>query len=253
MVLADVQTVITGSPRSGTKFIKKVLGLSGVPCSREVAFNVTPQSGFEPARVEASWMAAGMMDRLPTGSMVIHQYCHPLSVLRSLQAFDLLTHTGPRKVFRDFVYEHVDLQGLEGGNLLAAFWVRWNQLVRSEVERFGHEYRRHKVEDLQGAKLVEFCRSLGATESADKIVELGRKYKGTNKRPGHFSVPPFDLSSVTDSSIMSELQAEADLLGYDLSVDPEPVAGPAGDLVSLLVQKGVLSAEEAVELGRRKL
>jgi hypothetical protein len=232
--------VVTGCPRSGTLFTAEALSRLGHRCGHEQVFNpfVTDRFSFGSAQGDVSWLAAPFLDRLPEGSVVLHQLRNPLAVITSLlgQRF-LQTKPHPLMLLRyRLQYHRVRLARPITNPLFirfadrhcpgifsfddeptrcAFFWVAWTERVTRAASIPHVAYERFRIEDLDGPALLDICHRLGGGQSLGE-VERVRSELGTETHRAR-RVDPVALDQITDRSVRSRLVEMAAELGYDLT------------------------------------
>ncbi|KKN88863.1 hypothetical protein LCGC14_0244700 [marine sediment metagenome] len=176
--MGNIRYVVAGLPRSGTKYIAKVLTSMSLDCGHERHF------GYEKATVErtedgiwgdASWMSVPYLKGLPPGTVVFHQLRNPINVLNSnlppdgdsyfrtwdenagLESDPLYNKSIPWKRFiwdttQDWVWPEGAAEEHEGpGEIqrLIHWWMNWNLWIESAVlRRADLQYIRYRLEDL---------------------------------------------------------------------------------------------------------
>jgi hypothetical protein len=176
--MGNLRYVVAGLPRSGTKYISKVLTGLGLDCGHERHF------GYERAIVErdkegiwgdASWMSVPYLKALPSGTIVFHQMRNPVNVLNSnlppggdsyfrtwdenagLASDPLYSKNIPWKKFiwdttRDWVWPQGGGEVPEGPEeiqRLIHWWMNWNLWIESAVlRRADLQYIRYRLEDI---------------------------------------------------------------------------------------------------------
>jgi hypothetical protein len=137
-----LRAVVTGTPRSGTKYVANLLCRLGVKASHELYFNPWFQSIAElKHEVEVSWMAAPFIAELPADTLVVHLVRNPVAAIDSMVATG---HFGPNK-YAEFLLRH------SGTCDPAAAWSSWNRMI--ERNSSSRPYVRIRLEDW--AKLGE--------------------------------------------------------------------------------------------------
>jgi len=142
----DLELLITGTGRCGTKFVAMVLDELGYPCATEKRFNYggfvyDDAYQFEIPR-EASWMAAPHLDQLPDVTAV-HLVRHPRNVISSMSAIGLFTNVNVIG-YRNYAYKYLpSLEGCENPlDEAAHFYLEWNKMIEGKGCDFFH-----RVED----------------------------------------------------------------------------------------------------------
>lgn len=157
--------VITGCGRSGTTFSAELLTRLGCPCVHEQYFGVKkPPRIVEqlaglglltmrwkmPPYGEAAWQAAALLPLLPRDLVVFHQVRHPLDYIRSRHKKGWIhgrtRHRRLRHLPRLGQKDFGRLPLAEQVDLVARFWVDWNELLEARVGE--RTYFRYRVEDM---------------------------------------------------------------------------------------------------------
>lgn len=157
--------VITGCGRSGTTYSAELFTRLGCPCVHEEYFAVSkpPRIVEQLARLglfsmkwkmppygEAAWQAAGLLPVLPKDLIVFHQVRHPLDYIRSRHKKGWIhgrtRHRRLRHLPKLGQEDFARLPLPDQIDLLARFWVDWNEMVESHVGP--RPYLRYRVEDM---------------------------------------------------------------------------------------------------------
>jgi hypothetical protein len=188
-----LKLIITGCGRSGTKYISGLLTKAGVLCGHEVVFSEqmarTGQFQERPdgMHAEASWLAAGVIDRLDESVKIVHQVRNPVRVIRSMSGVrSFIRHSD----FCTFIYGK--LGGLKKSKVVKRddryldmcmeFWVRWNKLAEDA------SYRTFRVEDVNLELASELCNHVRETKAEDVYLALEQTPTTTNTRDRDESV-----------------------------------------------------------------
>lgn len=189
--------VVTGSGRSGTRYMREVFTHSGLPCAHQTVYHHDCDlPGFEPEWGEhfgdsSAFAAACVLDLSRT--IVIHQTRDPRRVIPSLienrHVLGMETNAGTRFIER-YMPELVEIVDLK--ERAAAQWVGWNHLVERASDRT--YYVRWKLEELSVERLRWLWEQLGQPfdeARARKALHTQPKDTGTRGRTS-----PIDLLSV---------------------------------------------------------
>jgi len=169
--------LVSGCGRSGTGYTSALLTRLGADCGHEVLFEVerlerdVPPDWPEDVWGESSWLAAPFLERLPAGTVVLHQVRHPLAVVRS---FARQNFFGRRHPWRSFAVRHCP-EFEEHPPLAACFlyWLRWNELVQRAETLPGLSYFRYRIEDVDDV-LARVLREIGCAPPVEQVArELG--------------------------------------------------------------------------------
>ena len=161
----SIRLVVTGCPRSGTKYTTEVFKSLGLKAGHEECFTPEKHSITGCANeVEASWLAAPFLASLPANVFVIHQVRNPISVIRSLVDG---RHLSFDSSYSGFVYSY--LTSLPRGSLppkedqkrAEEFWMKWNWFIECGLAQ--RRRARWKVEDVMTANIPPDCNTWGRT------------------------------------------------------------------------------------------
>ena len=142
--------MITGTPRSGTASVSRVLSSLGLNCGHEQYFNpwnVTHEVECLNDDVwgDCSWMAVPFLRDLPTTTKVYHLVRDPVKTINSIIATGQLDWPSD---YQRFIAEHMwrDANYWPSETMSEAqrFWVKWNRLI----EESGRVARRLRVENI---------------------------------------------------------------------------------------------------------
>ena len=146
--------VITGTPRSGTGYVARVLSSLGIICGHEAAFNpwaIEAASVRKPVvrlRGDCSWLAAPFLMELPASTKVFHVVRDPVNTINSILCTGQLDWPSD---YRTFLARHFrkDSNYWPTEVLIEAqqFWVEWNEMI----ELSGRVTKRFQVESLRKA------------------------------------------------------------------------------------------------------
>jgi len=152
--------VVTGTGRSGTGFMSKVLSTAGVPCHHEKVFGYDgPEWGWR--RGDSSWMAAPFLDGFD--GYVLHVLRDPLRVVNSFVGVGFFDDD-PAAVHVPYV-EFAKGWAPEVWELgspverAVAWWVVWNELIAPFADLWV------RLEDVTGVDLVGVARAAGGFHS----------------------------------------------------------------------------------------
>ena len=158
--------VITGTGRSGTGYMSKLLTAVGVECGHEQVY--TPHGvAKKDVPAESSWCA---VPHLQSPSVVIIR--HPLKVVKSwLELGIFLT----RSEWGEFVkrYSPMVYTYKRPEDRALARWLYWNMYATSKADLV------IRLEDMNLENLNRILK-LGGFNAVDKLPELGRINKKTN-------------------------------------------------------------------------
>lgn len=245
--------VITGCARSGTGYTASLFTQLGVETGHETVFSPYTETfaGWGAAPGESSWLAAPFIDRLPPGTVVLHQVRRPVDVIQSLLGVHFFDQTGTqlrrdarslaqvvrargvrgftrrlvsgrwqgrgrrlRSDFVAFIQRHCPavLDSDDEIERCVRYWIAWNRLIEDQASKADVIYERYRLEDLDAALVVRLFEVLGTEVTRDAAVASLRSLPtNTNTRPA----PPV-RGSLTPLS--SELISAARRYGYELEL-----------------------------------
>jgi len=182
----DMELIVTGTGRCGTKFIAMVLTELGYPCIVEKRFNYGGYSDDHKFTIprEASWMAAPVLDQVPADT-VVHLVRHPRLVISSMLQMGLFTDVN---VIGYCNYAHEYLPGLNDCknplDKAAYMYLEWNKMIEGYADIL------HRVEDRPeilldklginkpiGSFLEEYYRGRLLIQHELPIAEIGAEYR----------------------------------------------------------------------------
>lgn len=173
----SLDVLVTGTGRSGTVFMAKVLTAAGVPCGHESMFTPEPAAvvtarwqgtalphlsqrsqdastadwvDVTKLRADASYMAVPYLSQLPTSIPLIHTIRHPLLVISSFVDDLRYFRREPGNPYNaehheDWIYDFTQGLGSWPDPVNAAAWhyLRWNLDIEEQEKR--REYLRVRV------------------------------------------------------------------------------------------------------------
>jgi hypothetical protein len=143
-----INILVTGTGRSGTGYMSRLLMSAGLPCGHEeiISFlvNLVRLLNQDEKIGESSWHAAPLL-HLPffNDTTIIHAVRHPLNVIQSLRGIKFF-------IDKDLHYWYVvyflpKLKNLSSDKAPFYFFIEWTKLIlKYESDQ---RYIRHKVED----------------------------------------------------------------------------------------------------------
>jgi hypothetical protein len=180
--VSQIRYIVAALPRSGTKYIAKVLTELGQECGHEKSFScsmggtgVVDVPSAPDVWGDASWLSVPLIHQLPPGTVVFHQVRDPLKVLNSnlppggdsyfrtwdenagLKEDPLYNKPIP---YKRFIWEHTrdwvwpggvaeEAESSEEIERLIHFWVNWNLWIEfATLKRSDLVYVRYKLEDM---------------------------------------------------------------------------------------------------------
>jgi hypothetical protein len=217
----DLRYVVTGLPRSGTKYISKVLSELGLNCGHEEHFGtvqatlVRPDEAWDGIWGDASWMAVPYLEHVFPGTVVLHQVRDPIKVLNSnlppggdsyFRTWD--EHAGrasdplynkplPYKRFiwdntRDWVWPTgggAEPEGHAEIQRLVHWWMNWNNWVEcAALRRIDVKYIRYRIEDINPKNwtllrdIIKVIDPAANTKEQDEVQSVLEKVSITTNR-----------------------------------------------------------------------
>lgn len=181
--------VVTGMPRSGTRYASKLFTKLGIKCGHESIIDVPRPSVktslwrlFDPKYrqliADASWPAAAMMDQLPEHTVIFHQVRNPVRVVRSLMGIEFFQRRPGHKLYGYTEYAMQFVPHFESPLEQAmAFWLHWNELAESNG--CSRTYVRYQLEHLGKGRpetLQQIANRLPTT-TAEAIAEAVASFR----------------------------------------------------------------------------
>lgn len=211
--------VITGTGRSGTRYMSELLTKLGLSVSHQAAFHERFDGGlieWEKHVGDSSGLAAPFVQHLPETVLVIHQVRHPAKVIRSLLRNGHVPGTAPHNPAVQRYADHVPQMFEENDLVLRAclLWVHWNRLVKKIALQ--PNYLQHRVEDTNQEFLTKVLGFFGLPWNAERrrIFQAQSREVGTNPSAKHYK-GPLDLSLIP-GPIGHLVRDEASNYGYEV-------------------------------------
>ena len=210
--------VITGTGRSGTGYICKLLNELGVKCGHESIFKPdTKNVDFRDYSGDSSWLAAPFISKFDSNIMVFHQVRDPILVVRSFVGMGFFDDEPDKShyPYLKFIRQTKEVSQLGSVIERALFhWVSWNKYVENEAAADNLRYYRYQIEELTPMLIKDNILSLiGCEKTLDEIENAINKIsKKTNRRQRDSSIK---RESLYDYSISEEFVALANRYGYD--------------------------------------
>jgi hypothetical protein len=195
LVRKSLDFVITGCPRSGTRYLARVLTALGYDCDHEACFNpwqVVLSADRPETRIwgDSSWMAVPFLEELPAETDVIHIVREPVRTMNSMLGTGQIDWGND---YRDFLAAHVWGDGLywprDVRQAAQEVWFRWNEWIENSRRvrlRIQVERARESLEDL--VDVLEPGRKLSPSD----LIRVNEIPTDENARP---SLTPATLSS----------------------------------------------------------
>jgi hypothetical protein len=233
--------VVTGTGRSGTVYLARLLTAAAIPCGHESIF--TP-GGIDEARArlegrlpidvsaisvescgdwlpnadelvaDSSYMAAPYIHTdLLEGTRIIHAVRHPLAVINSfVLGLGYFLEPQPTDLWHEFIFGHLPelRQHWHPLERAALYYVRWNALI--EYRARGKDYFFLRLED-GPARLL---RRLGARIADPRLLEVHTVNTRMEGKGG------YSFEDIPAGRVRDELFEIADRYGYTLSPTHSP-------------------------------
>jgi len=181
----NLKYIVTGTGRSGTVYLARVLTSVGIPCGHETIFDyhglevaidriegrrplklsdvsminfegghctVIPEwlADINSIEADSSYLSAPYLDRMDVVS--IHAVRDPIKVVNSFCNYiNYFTHPYPSDpygmVYEEFIYKHIPelMQKMTPYERACLYYVRWNQMIEKKLE--GKRSIFYRVED----------------------------------------------------------------------------------------------------------
>lgn len=235
--------VVTGTGRSGTVYMARLLTSVGILCGHETVFDYCGIVGakkrldeqeklrlsiassisydkstgefnhidwhpdIQSIVAESSYMAAPFIsDELVNGAKIIHAVRHPVHVVNSFCNHIFYFNDGADSVYERFIYGFLPelRQQMPQYDRAALYYVRWNQLIESQKSDFFF-----RVED-DVKDLMKFLNVPENTEHFDQTnINSFKKSEVTR----------FHVSQIKSSQIKSEFLEIGKRYGYNMQLD----------------------------------
>jgi hypothetical protein len=160
--------IVTGCPRSGTRFAATLFSALGIRCGHEDVFG--PDQGLGDLPVEwngydadSSWHAVPF---LPLDDVVVlHQVRHPLEVIRSIAGIRFLARADlPNKATRAVRRNAPEIFEPESeAERAATMWRIWNEKAEE------HATFTYRLEDIDAVLVSHLCGLVGLDVSNDQV------------------------------------------------------------------------------------
>jgi hypothetical protein len=207
--------IVTGTPRSGTVFMARLLTSFNVPCGHEAYFheNTKPEqldldkipklsyvSTYNLVQrkklpkwvdetklvADSSYLAAPLLNLPDVAKVpVIHVVRNPLKVISSI-FFDLeyFQNNEPMNSFEEFIYVYLPQVFTCKTKLerVCEFWMGWNKMIRSSIHS-PRPYLLHQIESGPNKELIKFLKCNPTLEPFNDV-----KINSWNKRTKDFTL-----------------------------------------------------------------
>ncbi len=210
--------VVTGSPRSATRYAAVLFERLGVPCTHEQVFRQTG-SAIDVVRWykqnnhgDSSWLAWAFLDLIPGPVVVFHTRRNPWKVIDSMAHRNRIvsmieTRAESINSLRDVMNAYCPrvAQYDTEINRAAAFMLDWNDLIEEAFyhgnpKRDGMIYRSYRVESLNVPFVHNMLADLGLTRTDEQVTHaLDPDYHKTNR--GRVVTKKTDLSGLSNPDV----------------------------------------------------
>ena len=209
---SPIDFVVTGTPRSGTTYVAKVLQKLGLECRHERRF--TPWDVvIESYRLnsvpwgDSSWLAAPFLHLLPPTTRVLHIVRDPLKTLNSIIGTGQIDWPDDYRTFiAKYCWNDENYWPTDVGRDAQVFWERWNLMI----ERSGRVTKRFKIEELPSI-VPEVVSALGIPQVDGRMAaEAVETVPTTVNARKHYATV-----TLTRSDLTPECVEMARRYGYD--------------------------------------
>jgi hypothetical protein len=161
--------LVTGCPRSGTKYSSVLLSALGARCEHEQVFGIEQALGQKPVEWngydgEASFLAVPF---LPLDDVVVlHQVRHPLEFIRSVVGIRFLSDHRAEKPFPSVIGRNAPevYEPSHEAERAALLWRIWNTRAES------HAAITYRLEDLDVELVLRLARLIELDVSEDQVA-----------------------------------------------------------------------------------
>lgn len=192
---SPIKYVVVSPPRSGTGYTAEVFSRLGLNCGHEKAFfpGRYVYQGVAKLWGDASWLAVPFLNKMPPGTLVLHQLRDPIKTLDSMSARRQLRGNnkpggkGPRGEYTKFLNVHFDNWESDESQheRLARFWAEWHLKIEEQENNPNLRYFRYKIEDMNEELLLSIASLIGAPAPIPDQLQLAlHTNTSTNHRVG---------------------------------------------------------------------
>lgn len=204
--------VVTGLGHSGTKWAALLFSALGHQCGHERWHNFRPYQGM--ATPDSSWLAVPNLDRLPTGTRVVHLVRDPQLVLQSALRIGFLHDGHANNPYSAFVRRRRPDVWNAGDQLAraVAYVARWDTPLEQR------ESKLLRVEDASPEVVADVVAwTTGKRPSVPRVAEVLRGLGTTTNAHARHGAPAgghVKTEQVTACPHGGEFVARAERLGY---------------------------------------
>jgi len=202
-----MQYLIVGTGRSGTGFVKHLLGVNGISCGHETVFGLphSKEAYLQKLKdirlpAESSWMVVPFLDDILEAEpniKLLHITRHPVKVIKSFLDLGILNHKNNPlyvQVIGPYVTGNTDIE------LLVSYYITWY--------KFLEQYDR-LILDIDNFDYSKFSEFIGRTAIQDDSV-VNRKSNQKARKRDEADV----LNDITMSCRYEELQKICEKYGF---------------------------------------
>jgi hypothetical protein len=224
---SPIKYIVVTPPRSGTGYTAEVLSRLGLNCGHEKAFSPGHYAYHRAEKLwgDASWLAVPFLDKMPKGTLILHQTRDPIKTLDSMSGRRQLRGNtkpggqGPRGEYTKFLNVHFDNWESDESQSerLARFWVEWNSKIEQQESNPNLRYFRFKLEDMNEELLLHIVSLIGApTPTPDQLQAALYTDIRTNHKAGRHNrkVPWAEEFLRADTEIAKRVRSLGKKYGY---------------------------------------
>ena len=174
---------------------------------------------------DSSWLAAPFLDKMPPGTLILHQLRDPIKTLDSMSARRQLRGNtkpggeGPRGEYTKFLKVYFDnWESRESQHeRLARFWVEWNLKIEEQASNPNLQYLRYKIEDMDEDLLLSISSLIGAPTLITEQLQLAlHTDTSINHRVGQANtiVPWAEEFLRADNELAERVRSLSERYGY---------------------------------------
>lgn len=203
--MLEVKYVVTGTPRSATRFMGQLFTSVGIPIGHEMFYGM-PGCGIyvDDAKGDSSWLAVPHLESIKNaGAIIIHIVRNPLKVVSSLHHSQINFDNPMDNMFTIYKVKHLpSIYRYQGLDRYLHFYIEWNK----QIEKYADF--RFRIEDLDKDPHILF----------DKIgVDIkGKKLHDDRRTNAYKDVEYLTLKDLDKCSLKNEFLSVAKKYGYNL-------------------------------------
>lgn len=137
-----LEVVFTGCPRSGTKYIHKLMCFNNVMIGHEVFFGM-PGVGtiVDNMTGDSSWLAVPYLKELKkNNTKIIHIVRNPIKVVNSLMVNNIFVKKDLSNIFLEYAFPRI--KNYQGIDKYIYFYIKWNEEIGKYADK------RFRIEDV---------------------------------------------------------------------------------------------------------